>query len=133
MLFIHGGEEFIVALPMGIDSAKVVAERIRATIEKPITVEIRYRSRVEAVRAMDAIQHKASSWPEHGIMRDENGKLMISVVERRRGEFYLRVVVQKTVSVGVTEYREGDAVPDLIRRADKAQQAAKHGGRNRVK
>lgn len=40
--------------------------------------------------------------------------------------------VSVTVSVGIAGYRDGDAIDDVIRRADLAMYAAKNGGRNRV-
>ena len=40
--------------------------------------------------------------------------------------------VSITVSVGIAEYRNGDTLDDVIRRADLAMYAAKSGGRNRV-
>lgn len=40
--------------------------------------------------------------------------------------------VSVTVSVGIAEYRSGDTLDEVIRRADLAMYAAKSGGRNRV-
>ena len=40
--------------------------------------------------------------------------------------------VSVTVSVGIAGYRDGDAIDDVIRRADLAMYAAKNGGRNLV-
>lgn len=55
---------------------------------------------------------------------------------RRRVEAECRTVegveVALTVSIGVAECGPADTVASLIRRADKAMYAAKHGGRNRV-
>lgn len=42
------------------------------------------------------------------------------------------VVPHKTASLGVTTYRDGDSVNDLVARADEALYQAKNNGRNRV-
>lgn len=44
----------------------------------------------------------------------------------------IAVTGPKTASFGVTTYRTGDAIADMIRRADEALYRAKQGGRNKV-
>ena len=41
-------------------------------------------------------------------------------------------IIQATISIGVSQYRAGDTVSTLVRRADQALYAAKKRGRNRV-
>lgn len=69
--------------------------------------------------------------PETGA---EEGCVAAERVRRRiedcsfRGEEKVKV----TASVGVVEYREGDAIEDFVRRADQAMYRAKAEGKNRV-
>lgn len=121
----HGGEEIAVIVPLPLETAAIIAERIRSAIDKPIKVMIPYPSRVEAARAKEQILEKQKNWPNHGIKQ-------VEVVERRKGEFFLAVEVHKTVSVGVAGYEEGDTPQSLLNRADSAQQDAKRAGKNRV-
>lgn len=50
------------------------------------------------------------------------------IVNRARNASYGNV----TLSIGVSQYRTGESLADLVRRADAALYAAKHAGRNRV-
>lgn len=56
-------------------------------------------------------------------IRDEARRTPVDVAE---------VAVQFTVSIGVAQWRPGECVNSLLRRADEAMSAAKYRGRNRV-
>ena len=69
--------------------------------------------------------------PESGA---EEGRVAAERVRRRIEECSFRgeEKVKVTASVGVVEYREGDAIEDFVRRADQAMYRAKAEGKNRV-
>ena len=129
----HGGEEIVVILPLSLQNAGAVAGRIRAAMDRPITVRVPKDSRMEAAKAKADILRKMASWSNHGIVVDGDGRPAVEVKEGRRGEFFLVVTVHKTVSVGVVGFNEGDSPSGLVNRADTAMQRGKHElGRNRV-
>lgn len=79
----YGGEEFCILLPQTrIEEANIVAQRLRAAVEKNII--------------------------------DEKQKISV------------------TISIGLSQLKEGDTAEDLYKRADKALYEAKERGRNRV-
>jgi diguanylate cyclase (GGDEF)-like protein/PAS domain S-box-containing protein len=74
------------------------------------------------------------------LLPDTNAENAIVAAERFRSrlagkKFHpapLRPPLTVTASIGVSEYREGWTVDDIVRCADLAMYAAKHGGRNRT-
>ncbi len=83
----YGGEEFIIILPeTPINKAKIVAERLRKTVENDL------------------------------------GKNLDEIKET------LRI----TASFGISSFRKGDTLDDLVKRADNALYEAKRLGKNRV-
>ncbi len=69
------------------------------------------------------------------IMPDTDFNTAVKVVERLRfstEKTYFEPVGSVSISVGVTEFREGDGVEDLIARADENLYTAKREGKNRV-
>lgn len=69
------------------------------------------------------------------IMPDTDFNTAVRVVERLRlstEKTYFEPVGSVSISVGVTEFREGDRVEDLIARADENLYTAKREGKNRV-
>lgn len=64
---------------------------------------------------------------------DKDGVLKLAENLRKTFQDHLfPVVQQKTVSLGITTYKEGDRSDDLVARADEALYEAKRNGRNRV-
>ena len=138
-LYLVGGEEVVVRLDASLGGAETVANRLRQAVDVPIVVKIPYMDRTLAARHMKDIKERlaagarAAETPEAEAHKYFNSGIQaVEVVTGRDGEWLLTVTVQKTVSVGVAEYRPGDKGKELIARAETCQNQAKNEGRNRV-
>ena len=73
------------------------------------------------------------------ILPETKGEAAIALAERIREEFEAEVFtpghekkINKTISVGVTEYIQEEALSDFLRRVDEGMYTAKKQGKNRV-
>jgi len=73
------------------------------------------------------------------LLPETKGEAAIALAERIRREFESEsfspipdAIIHKTVSVGVTEYIEGEDITILLKRADEGMYTAKRQGKNRV-
>lgn len=73
------------------------------------------------------------------ILPETKGEAAIALAERIREEFEEEIFtpahdqkINKTVSIGVTEYIKGEALSDFLKRVDEAMYTAKRQGKNRV-
>gem|GEM_PF-798944 len=62
-----------------------------------------------------------------------NAILLAEKLRKKVSEFTFSTIGHKTVSIGVSSYRNGDYLPSLIKRADDGLYLAKNSGRNLVK
>jgi len=126
-IYRHGGEEIAARLNVSAAEAKLIAERMRAEIERPITVVIPYNDEEAAESVAEKIREGIKKYDKAGIELES-----IEVVRRRGGQIFLKVTVRKTISLGVAIYRPGDTADSLLHRAEALASLAKSRGRNQV-
>lgn len=127
--YLVGGEEFVVRMNAPLREAVAVAKRLRAAVDRPITVKIPYDTRLAAAAAMAQIQTRLES---NNSKYANSGIKEVEVAHGRNGEWLLVVTAHKTISVGVSAFRSDDNAKTLLDRAEACQVTAKNSGRNNV-
>lgn len=138
----RSGENFAVLL-FDLDHFKAVNDRYGHLVGDQILSDFAARVSAE-LRGMDSVQttsHKRAFGRYGGeeflaVLPETDAAGAERVAERIRGvvaDHLFRDRYNITVSAGVAEYRHGETIPQLLKRADEALYQAKRDGRNRVR